>query len=215
MPSHYTATLTAEVVEFDSLKAKDQEAAFKISGHFFQAFIHHLDRHHGTRLALVMEATHMARFSSALDAVGCAVELQRDLSGRSKSDPAWHQARVRIDVHDDSQPSSAADYYNARQTTPGEPGGICVSHSVYDTVREQFDQHDGTKNYAKQTALLCQDIRQIWDETTPSGSLVIQVSIATLLGKADRVAIARDPVEGANDVVQKVLRFLGRMIPRA
>ena len=211
MPLHYTATLTAEVVEFDSLKAKDKETAFKISGHFYQAFIHHLDRHHGERLALVMEVTHMARFSSALDAVGYAVELQRDLSGRSKSDPAWHQARVRIDVHDDSQSSSAADYYDARQITPGEPGGICISRSVYVNVREQLDQYDGTKSCPKQTALLCQDIRRIWDELNPLASPLVNISPAALTGLPRLSGSKIAPCDERNGLVHKIKVFLDRI----
>jgi adenylate cyclase len=211
MARRFIATLAADVVGFDRLKANDSATAFIISRDFYQAFVRHLDRHHGTRLALVLEASHLAQFSSALEALSCAVGLQRDLSGRSRSEPAWRQAPVRIGVNDNDQSSGAQDYHAARLLTLADAGGICMSRSVYDQVRSQLDQHDGTESDPKHSALLCRDIRRIWDELTPLDSPLVKISAAALTGRPRPSRSTNVPCHEDNSLVHKIKAFLDRI----
>ena len=86
----------------------------------------------------------LAEFGSAVNAVACAVEIQRQLSERNASLPDDRKMHLRIGVHlgdvivkDDT---SIGDGVNiaARLEALAEPGGICISRMVHDNVRNKL-----------------------------------------------------------------------------
>src|SRR5260221_5447913 len=86
----------------------------------------------------------VAEFPSVVDAVQCAVEVQRVLGGENAKRSSDKQMRFRIGVHvgdvlmqDDNLFGDGVNIA-ARLETLAEPGGICVSGSVRDYVGKKL-----------------------------------------------------------------------------
>ncbi len=83
-------------------------------------------------------------FSSAVQAVACAVKVQRILSDSAKKLPADQILKHRIGIHLGdvflSETDVLGDGVNiaARLQQQAEPGGICFSQTVYDVVKNRF-----------------------------------------------------------------------------
>jgi len=83
-------------------------------------------------------------FTSAVQAVSCALEIQRDLYKRNLDLPKKEQLQHRIGIHlgDIFQQENdvMGDGVNvaARLQTEAVPGGICLSKTVYDVVNNRL-----------------------------------------------------------------------------
>lgn len=189
MSRDLAVTLAADVVGYRDLKAEDHEAALSVAYESWRAFEDCLNRHHGNRLAIVLEASYLARFPSALAAVRCAVDLQRDLLGRSEAVPALRQFPLRIGVNHDgrqsldgSGPAVTGDYHVDRLLAPAEPGGLCLSRTVYDEVCDQLNEPSGGAGDADSMAVLHQEIRRIWDGLNSPDSSLVTIAGPALVG---------------------------------
>jgi adenylate cyclase len=87
----------------------------------------------------------LIEFSSVLDAVRCAVELQEGISARNAEVPEDKRIEFRIGINlgdiilDDDDIYGDGVNIAARLETLAEPGGICVSRVVHDQVRDKLD----------------------------------------------------------------------------
>ena len=86
----------------------------------------------------------LAEFPSVVDAVTCAVEVQRQLEARNADLPLERQMRFRIginlgDVIEEQDGTIYGDGVNiaARVEALAEAGGICISERVYDDIRNK------------------------------------------------------------------------------
>jgi len=82
----------------------------------------------------------LAEFSSVVDAVECAVEIQRDLRARNAELSASRQMRFRIGINLGDVILEGERLYGdgvniaARVESLAEAGGICLSGTAYDQV---------------------------------------------------------------------------------
>ncbi len=87
----------------------------------------------------------LVEFESALEAVGCAIEIQRVLQEYNASTEEAGQIVVRIGVHLGDVVHTAGDVFGdavniASRIEPlAEPGGICVTDPVVAQVRNKLD----------------------------------------------------------------------------
>jgi adenylate cyclase len=87
----------------------------------------------------------LVEFASVVDAVQCAVEIQKDMAERNAGGPAVRRMEFRIGINlgdviiegDDIQ----GDGVNVAARIKGlaEPGGICISRTVRDNVRDRME----------------------------------------------------------------------------
>ena len=87
----------------------------------------------------------LAEFASAVDAVRCATDVQRGMTGREAKLAEDHRIRFRIGINVGDVIIDANDLYGdgvniaARLETLAEPGSVFISRTVHDQVRDRLD----------------------------------------------------------------------------
>jgi len=154
------AILSADVVGYSRLMGEDEQATVSTLTAYRQVFAQHIGAHEGRVVDSPGDAL-LAEFPSALEAVKCAIEIQRDLAGRNASLPEHRKMRFRIGINlgDVTEQDGAlyGDGVNiaARLESLAEAGGLLVSGSVFDqiegklAVRFAFTGEQSLKNIPK------------------------------------------------------------------
>lgn len=147
--------LSADVAEFSRLMSEDEEQTLRVfRGHkkVFEALV---ATHHGRVFNTAGDAI-LAEFASAVEAVRCATDVQSALRTRNDKLPLNRQVRFRIGVNLGDVMIQGQDLLGdgvnlaARLQTAAEPGGICISGSVHDQIRNKLSLafHSlGERNY--------------------------------------------------------------------
>jgi len=139
------AILAADVAGYSRLMGADEEATLAA----LKAIRRELsdpkvNEHHG-RIVKTTGDGLLIEFSSVVDAVRCAVEVQRAMAERNTEVPEARRIEFRIGINlgdiilDDDDIYGDGVNIAARLEALAEPGGICVSRVVHDQVRDKLD----------------------------------------------------------------------------
>jgi adenylate cyclase len=139
------AILFADAAGFSRLMGLDEQttlASLESARGILQGRI---DRH-GGRLVGSSGDGFLAEFISVVDAVNCAVDIQRGLIDHNAKQPHERRMQFRIGVNiGDVVVAGDDDIFGdgvniaARLEKLAEPGGICISRDVYNQVRNKLD----------------------------------------------------------------------------
>jgi class 3 adenylate cyclase len=135
--------LSADVAEYSRLMAEDEEQTLRIFREHSQIFASLVTLYHGRIFNTAGDAI-LAEFTSAVEAVRCATEIQAALHTRNEQLPPARQVRFRIGINLGDVMIQNSDLLGdgvnvaARLQGAAEPGGICVSGSVYDQIRNKL-----------------------------------------------------------------------------
>ena len=100
---------------------------------------------HGGREVKTMGDAFLVKFQSALSAVRCAYEVQRQLREFNSGRDDERKVVVRIGLHMGDVIEEGHDIYGdavnvvSRIEPLAEPGGICLTRQVYEDVRNKFE----------------------------------------------------------------------------
>jgi adenylate cyclase len=139
------AILVADVVGYSRLIAHDETGTLAVLKDRRRNVLNPLVARHGGRIVKVMGDGVLVEFTSAVSAVHCAVELQKQMAMADQARPVSSQIILRVGINLGDVVVEEGDIFGegviiaARLEAMSEPGGIYVSGSVYDQVRNKVD----------------------------------------------------------------------------
>jgi adenylate cyclase len=138
-----TTIMCADVSGYSRLMEADEAGTLATLKLYRDAMGGMIERHRG-RLVSTSGDSLLADFPSVVEAVQCAIEIQRELVNRNRSVADARRMQFRIGINLGDVMVEGGDLYGegvnvaARLEALAEPGGICISRSVYDQVRNRL-----------------------------------------------------------------------------
>ena len=135
--------LSADVAEFSRLMGEDEEQTLRTFRGHKKVFESLVAMHNGRIFNTAGDAI-LAEFASAVEAVRCATDIQAALRTRNDQLPANRQVRFRIGINLGDILIQGQDLMGdgvnvaARIQTAAEPGGVCISGTVHDQIRNKL-----------------------------------------------------------------------------
>ena len=132
-----------DLVGFTKLGQRDEEAALGLRREH-QALMRPLFARFGGREVKSLGDGFLVEFASAVESVRCAVDIQRALQERNGAAGATGPIVLRIGIHagdvveEDGDVVGDAVNVASRIEPLADPGGICVSATVYEQVRNKL-----------------------------------------------------------------------------
>jgi class 3 adenylate cyclase len=139
-----SAILSADVVGYSRLMGEDEEGTMRRLAELNSITYSVIDLHDGRVFNTAGDAV-LAEFSSPVEAVRAAIEIQNAVQTRNKDIPADKQMLFRIGVNLGDVMIKDGDLLGdgvnvaARLQSIAPPGGICISGSVHDQIEGKLD----------------------------------------------------------------------------
>jgi adenylate cyclase len=131
-----TAILAADVVGYSRLTSADEEGTHTRLKEHLHALVYPKVGEHRGRVVKNTGDGMLAEFQSVVDAVRCAVQVQRSMDERNALIPQERRMEFRIGINVGDIISDGGDIFGdgvniaVRLQESAEPGGICVSRRV-------------------------------------------------------------------------------------
>jgi class 3 adenylate cyclase/pimeloyl-ACP methyl ester carboxylesterase len=138
------AILAADVAGYSRLMSEDEAGTLAAWQRCHSELINPGIARHRGRIVKLMGDGLLAEFSSVVEAVDCAAEIQREMAARNANAASDRPLILRIGVHLGDVIVEGHDIHGdgvniaARLESIAEPGGICVSRQVYDQVQKKL-----------------------------------------------------------------------------
>jgi len=138
-----TAILSADAVEYSRLMGEDEEATVLTLTTYREVLTTLIQQHNGSVLDSPGDNL-LAEFASVVDAVQCAVAVQKEIKARNEELPEDRrmQFRIGINLGDVIQEEDRiyGDGVNVAARLEGlaEPGGICISKTAFDHIESKL-----------------------------------------------------------------------------
>jgi len=139
------AVLAADVAGYSRLMGADEEGTLARLKAVRKALVDPAIASHRGRIVKTTGDGMLVEFASAVDAVRCAVEVQRGITRRNDGAPQDTRIEFRIGIHvgdiifDDNDIFGDGVNIAARLEGIAEPGGICMSDDTYRQVRGKVE----------------------------------------------------------------------------
>ena len=139
------AILATDVVGYSRLMGEDEEGTLAALKTLQRELIDPRVKENCGRLVKTTGDGALVEFASVVDAVRCAVEVQRAMAERNADIPAQRRIELRVGINLGDIIIDEGDIYGggvnlaARLESLAEPGGICVSRVVRDQVCDKLD----------------------------------------------------------------------------
>jgi adenylate cyclase len=138
------AILAADVAGYSRLMGEDEEGTHeRLKAHLRELVDPKIEEHRGRIVKNTGDGL-LTEFPSVVDAVRCAVEIQRGMIDREPDLPEERRIRFRIGINLGDVIVEEHDIFGdgvnvaARLEALAEPGGICISRTVRDHIRDKL-----------------------------------------------------------------------------
>src|SRR5262245_17428544 len=138
------AIMAADVVSYSRLMGADEVGTLRtLKAHRRELIDPAIAGHHG-RIVKTTGDGLLVEFASVVDAVVCAVAVQRGMFGRNAEEPEQKRILFRIGINVGDIIIDGDDIFGdgvniaARLQTLCEPGGLCISRMANDQVRDKL-----------------------------------------------------------------------------
>jgi adenylate cyclase len=138
------AIFAADVVGYSRLMGEDEVGTLGRLREHRSQFIDPKIREHRGRIVKTTGDGMLVEFASVVDAVSCAVEVQRGMVDRNTDTPEDQRILWRVGINLGDVIVENDDIFGdgvniaARLEALAEPGGICISRTVYNQVRDKL-----------------------------------------------------------------------------
>ena len=138
------AILAADVAGYSRLMGRDEEGTHaRLQAHLRELVDPKIKEHRGRIVKNTGDGL-LAEFPSVVDAVRCAVEVQRGMADRNAETVEDKRITFRVGINLGDVIAEPDDIYGdgvnvaARLEALAEPGGICISRVVRDQIRDKL-----------------------------------------------------------------------------
>ena len=138
------AILAADVVGYSRLMGANEVGTLRALKLVLKELIDPAIAKHRGRIVKLIGDGILVEFASAVDAVACAVEVQRTMARRTTGAPQDRRIEYRIGINIGDVIVDGEDIYGdgvnmaARLEALAEPGGVCISGMVQEHVRDKL-----------------------------------------------------------------------------
>jgi TolB-like protein/class 3 adenylate cyclase/tetratricopeptide (TPR) repeat protein len=184
------AILAADVAGYSRLMGVDEEGTLAALKIYRRELIDPKIAEHRGRIVKTTGDGVLVEFASAVDAVRCAMEIQRTMAERNSALPEDRRVEFRIGINVGDIIIDEGDIYGdgvniaARVETLARPGGICLSDNAYQQMKGKltFDVSDMGEQRLKNITQLVRvySVRLGGVSVLPAPSLPDKPSIAVL-----------------------------------
>lgn len=216
-----TAILAADVAGYSRLMGVDEEGTLRqLKAHRRALVDPKIKKHHGHIVKTTGDGM-LVEFASVVDAVRCAVEVQRGMGERNTDVAPEKRIEFRIGINVGDIIIDSRDIYGdgvnvaARLEALAEPGGVCVSGRVREDAEGKLDVvfedkgEQQLKNIARPVRVYKLRLGRAGDTTKPALALPDKPSIAVLPFQN----MSGDPEQEyfAEGMVEEIITALSRM----
>jgi TolB-like protein/tetratricopeptide (TPR) repeat protein len=139
------AVFAADAAGYSRLTGADEEGTHvRLREHLQGLFVPNIAAHRGTIVKNTGDGL-LAEFDSVVDAVRCALDVQRGMADRNGAVPSNQRIEFRIGINVGDIIKDAGDIFGdvvnvaVRLEAIAEPGGICLSDDAHRHVRDKLD----------------------------------------------------------------------------
>ncbi|MEX0922278.1 MAG: alpha/beta fold hydrolase [Rhodovibrionaceae bacterium] len=197
MERRLAAILAADMAGYSRLMEQDEDGVLARQKHHRRSLIDPAVAERGGRIVKSTGDGLLVEFASAQDAVRCATEIQSQMAVEERDSPSDRRIAYRIGINLGDVVFEEGDIFGdgvniaARLEGIAEPGGICISGGVHETVAEHVRQ--GFRDMGRQRVKNISRPIRVW-QWTPSPGAEPKLSAAAQQQRV-RFAIAPDGVQ--------------------
>src|SRR5258708_18353442 len=220
-PRKLAAILAADVAGYSRLTGIDEEGTLKRLRKLRRGLINTAVSLHRGRIVKTTGDGILIEFPSVVDAVRCALDIQRGMDSRNSDFPAEQRIEFRVGINLGDVVIEGEDLLGdgvnvaARLEGISEPGGICISDAAYHQVRDRLDVNfedageQQLKNIARPVHVYRLRLDRTHTQAKPALPLPDKPSIAILT----LTNLSSDPEQDyvADGIVDDIITALTRM----
>jgi adenylate cyclase len=138
------AIMFTDIVGYSALTQRNEALALELLAEHRNILRPFFDKHEGIEIETAGDSF-FVEFNSAVEAVNCAIEIQKTLDDRNKSEIPGREILLRIGihigdvVHMDNHVHGDGVNIAARLEPKASPGGICISEDVARQIRNKIE----------------------------------------------------------------------------
>ena len=174
MERKLTAILCADVYGYSRLMGEDEEATLRTLSAYRKIIDSLIENHRGRFVNSAGDSV-LAEFTSVVEAVNCAVEIQTSLKTENTELPPERRMEFRIGVNSGDVMVEGEQIYGdgvnvaARLESLADPGGICISRTVHENIKNKLplEFEDLGEQAVKNIAEPVHIWRVVMDESRP------------------------------------------------